>query len=81
MSLMKVIYIPLDQKAMVRLTKCIHQNLLSLAVNKLDKILLFQIVFRRNWDKIENAIAGTTEILLNRLIVMSTTDVLRESFY
>jgi len=76
---MEVMYIPLYQKAMVRLIKCIYQNLLSLAVNKLDKTVLFWIVVRRNWDKIESAIAGT-KVLLNWLILMSTTDVLRESF-
>lgn len=80
MSLVRVIYIPLYLKAMVRLTKCTHQNLFSLAVNKLDKTILFYIVARRNWDKIRSAIAGTTKIVLNWLILMSTTDVLRESF-
>lgn len=37
---MKVMYIPLYQKAMVGLTVCIHQNLLSVVVNKWDKTFI-----------------------------------------
>lgn len=57
-----------------------HLPELTLAMNKLDKTLLFYIVVRRIWDKTENAIAGTTKILLNWLILMFSTNVLRESF-
>lgn len=54
---------------------------LWLAVNKLHKIVLFQIPVKgRNQDKIDITVAGTTETLLKRLI-LSTTDILRESFH
>lgn len=49
-------------------------------MNKLHKIVLFQIPVRgRNQDKIDITIAGTRETLLNRLILLSTTDILKRT--
>lgn len=65
---------------MVGLTKCIHQNLLSLAVNKLDKNFYSNLWLEETEMRLK-VVLLVTKILLNWLILLFTTDVLRESFY
>lgn len=65
---------------MVGLTKCIHQNLLSLAVNKLDKNFYSNLWLEETEMRLK-VVLLVTKLLLNWLILLFTTDVLRESFY